>query len=132
MLCKNNILFITGYGSTPYIGIAMVFVLSPYILKFSSYFHMIHNFTAQRMSKLSCMSILAKYSFAILSMLFFFFFFFFFFFLLNSHNPITIVATNSLIPGCVLLTTSDSFTNCYINPFITWDSLFNTMISFCA
>ena len=29
---------ITGYGSTPYIGIAMVFVFSPYILKYSSYF----------------------------------------------------------------------------------------------
>ena len=31
--------FITRYGSTLYIGIAMVFVFSPYIRKFSSYFH---------------------------------------------------------------------------------------------
>ena len=30
---------ITRYGSTLYIGIAMVFVFSPYIRKFSSYFH---------------------------------------------------------------------------------------------
>ena len=31
--------YITRYGSTLYIGIAMVFVFSPYIRKFSSYFH---------------------------------------------------------------------------------------------
>ena len=30
---------ITRYGSTLYIGIAMVFVFSPHIRKFSSYFH---------------------------------------------------------------------------------------------
>ena len=30
---------ITRYGSTLYIGIAMVFVFSPYIRKLSSYFH---------------------------------------------------------------------------------------------
>ena len=30
---------ITQYGSIVYIGIAMVFVFSPYIRKFSSYFH---------------------------------------------------------------------------------------------
>ena len=30
---------ITRYGSTLYIGIAMVFVFSPYIRKFSSFFH---------------------------------------------------------------------------------------------
>ena len=39
---NNNLcmyLLITRYGSTLYIGIAMVFVFSPYIRKFSSYFH---------------------------------------------------------------------------------------------
>ena len=50
---------ITGYGSTLYIGIAMVFVFSPYILKYSSYFQFqvsstFNDFTAQHMSKLSC------------------------------------------------------------------------------
>ena len=34
-----NAAIITRYGSTLYIGIAMVFVFSPYIRKFSSYFH---------------------------------------------------------------------------------------------
>ena len=46
--------FITGYGSTLYMGIAIVFVFSPYILKISS-FQVIHNFTVQHMLKLSCM-----------------------------------------------------------------------------
>ena len=49
---------ITGYGSTLYIGIAMVFVFSPYVWKLSRSLLLIstfHNFTAQRMSKLSCM-----------------------------------------------------------------------------
>ena len=51
---------ITGYGSTLYIGIAMVFVFSPYIWKFSSYFQFqviltFNDFTAQHMSKQSCM-----------------------------------------------------------------------------
>ena len=35
----KTFLGITRYGSTLYIGIAMVFVFSPYIRKFSSYFH---------------------------------------------------------------------------------------------
>ena len=34
---------ITQYGSTVYIGIAMVFVFSPYIRKFSSYFQLFIN-----------------------------------------------------------------------------------------
>ena len=37
-------LIITSYGSTLYIGIAMVFVFTPYIRKFSSYFHFQLNF----------------------------------------------------------------------------------------
>ena len=39
MTCVLIKLHITRYGSTLYIGIAMVFVFSPYIRKFSSYFH---------------------------------------------------------------------------------------------
>ena len=47
---------ITGYGSTLYIGIAMVFEFSPYIRKFTSCFQFqvnltINDFTAQNMSK---------------------------------------------------------------------------------
>ena len=41
-LCYSEVVkvvAITRYGSTLYIGIAMVFVFSPYIIKFSSYFH---------------------------------------------------------------------------------------------
>ena len=50
---------ITQYGSTVYIGIAMVFVFSPYIRKFSSYFQFQTNSTsddctAQNMSKQNC------------------------------------------------------------------------------
>ena len=33
-----TILLVTGYGSTLYIGIAMVFVFPPYIRKFTSFF----------------------------------------------------------------------------------------------
>ena len=60
---------ITGYGSTLYIGIAMVFVFSPYILKYSSYFQFqvsltFNEFTAQYMSKISCVPNLSlKYQF---------------------------------------------------------------------
>ena len=36
---------ITGYGSTLYIGIAMVFVFSPYIWKFTSCFQFQVNLT---------------------------------------------------------------------------------------
>ena len=70
--CKSPIsqqTVITGYGSTLYIGIAMVFVFSPYIRKFSSYFQFqvistFYDFTAQNMSKLSCVpNISAKYHF---------------------------------------------------------------------
>ena len=55
---KFNALVIQ-YGSTVYIGIAMVFVFSPYIRKFSSYFHFqvnltFNDFTAQNMSKVIC------------------------------------------------------------------------------
>ena len=41
LLCLSYIkyMYITRYGSTLYIGIGMVFVFSPYIRKFSSYFH---------------------------------------------------------------------------------------------
>ena len=51
--------YITGYGSTLYIGIAMVFVFSPYIWKFTSCFQFqvnltINNLTAQNMSKVFC------------------------------------------------------------------------------
>ena len=52
-----NILYriITGYGSTLYIGIAMVFVFSPYIRKFTSCFQFqvnltFNDLTAQNMS----------------------------------------------------------------------------------
>ena len=60
---------ITGYGSTLYIGIAMVFVYSPYILKYSSYFQFqvsltFNEFTEQYMSKISCVPNLSlKYQF---------------------------------------------------------------------
>ena len=62
-------LTITGYGSTLYIGIAMVFVYSPYILKYSSYFQFqvsltFNEFTEQYMSKISCVPNLSlKYQF---------------------------------------------------------------------
>ena len=50
---------ITGYGSTLYIGIAMVFVFSPYIWKFTSCFQFqvnltFNDLTAQNMSKVIC------------------------------------------------------------------------------
>ena len=50
---------ITGYGSTLYIGIAMVFEFSPYIWKFTSCFQFqvnltFNDFTAQNMSKVIC------------------------------------------------------------------------------
>ena len=49
-------MIITGYGSTLYIGIAMVFVFSPYIWKFTSCFQFqvnlaFNDLTAQNMSK---------------------------------------------------------------------------------
>ena len=51
--------YITGYGSTLYIGIAMVFVFPPYIWKFTSCFQFqvnltFNDFTAQNMSKVIC------------------------------------------------------------------------------
>ena len=51
--------FITGYGSTLYIGIAMVFVFFPYIWKFTSCFQFqvnltFNDLTAQNMSKVIC------------------------------------------------------------------------------
>ena len=51
--------YITGYGSTLYIGIAMVFVFSPYIWKFTSCFQFqvnltFNDLTAQNMSKVIC------------------------------------------------------------------------------
>ena len=57
VLCMCNI--ITGYGSTLYIGIAMVFVFSPYIWKFTSCFQFqanltFNDLTAQNMSKVIC------------------------------------------------------------------------------
>ena len=50
---------ITGYGSTLYIGIAMVLVFSPYIWKFTSCFQFqvnltFNDLTAQNMSKVIC------------------------------------------------------------------------------
>ena len=50
---------ITGYGSTLYIGIAMVFVFSPYIRKLTSCFQFqvnftFNDFTAQIMLKIIC------------------------------------------------------------------------------
>ena len=50
---------ITGYGSTLYIGIAMVFVFSPYIWKFTSCFQFqvnltFNDLTAQNISKVIC------------------------------------------------------------------------------
>ena len=50
---------VTGYGSTLYIGIAMVFVFSPYIWKFTSCFQFqvnltFNDLTAQNMSKVIC------------------------------------------------------------------------------
>ena len=56
---KKTLTFITGYGSTLYIGIAMVFVFSPYIWKFTSCFQFqvnltFNDFTAQNMSKVIC------------------------------------------------------------------------------
>ena len=55
----KNCIYITGYGSTLYIGIAMVFVFSPYIWKFTSCFQFqvnltFNDFTAQNMSKVIC------------------------------------------------------------------------------
>ena len=55
----KTFLGITGYGSTLYIGIAMVFVFSPYIWKFTSCFQFQVNLTftdltAQNMSKVIC------------------------------------------------------------------------------
>ena len=55
---RMEIIF-TGYGSTLYIGIAMVFVFSPYIWKFTSCFQFQVNLTfsdltAQNMSKVIC------------------------------------------------------------------------------
>ena len=52
-------IYITGYGSTLYIGIAMVFVFSPYIWKFTSCFQFqvnltFNDFTAQNISKVIC------------------------------------------------------------------------------
>ena len=56
-------IIITGYGNTLYLGIVMVFVFSPYIQKFSSYFQF-QDFTVQHMSKLSCVpNISSKYYF---------------------------------------------------------------------
>ena len=54
-----NFSFITGYGSTLYIGIAMVFVFPPYTWKFTSCFQFqvnltFNDFTAQNMSKVIC------------------------------------------------------------------------------
>ena len=54
-----GIIIITGYGSTLYIGIAMVFVFSPYIWKFTSCFQFqvnltFNDFTIQNMSKVIC------------------------------------------------------------------------------
>ena len=51
--------YITGYGSTLYIGIAIVFVFSPYIWKFTSCFQFqvnltFNDLTAQNMSKVIC------------------------------------------------------------------------------
>ena len=53
---------ITGYDSTLYIGIAMVFVISPYIRKFTFCFKFqvnltFNDFTAQTMSKVVCVAI---------------------------------------------------------------------------
>ena len=50
---------ITGYGSTPYIGNAMVFVFSPYIKKLTSCFQfqvnfIFNDFIAQIMLKIIC------------------------------------------------------------------------------
>ena len=50
---------ITGYGNTLYIGIAMVFVFSPYMWKFTPCFQFqvnltLNDFTAQNMSKVIC------------------------------------------------------------------------------
>ena len=58
MLVKQQVC-ITGYGSTLYIGIAMVFVFSPYIWKFTSCFQFqvnltFNDLTAQNMSKVIC------------------------------------------------------------------------------
>ena len=55
----STVSYITGYGSTLYIGIAMVFVFSPYIWKFTFCFQFqvnltFNDFIAQNMSKLIC------------------------------------------------------------------------------
>ena len=60
-ITKYRLTLITGYGGTLYIGIAMVFVFSQYIRKFSSYFQFqvistFYDFTAQNLSKLSCVA----------------------------------------------------------------------------
>ena len=98
--------YITQYGSTVYIGIAMVFVFPPYIRKFSSCFQFQVKLTfndlrvqktklcIEHFMKLSLsVQVTAKTIFHCLSMLFFLFFFFFFF-LLNSCNSKTVVALN--------------------------------------
>ena len=56
---QADIITITRYGSTLYIGIAMVFVFSPYIWKFTFCFQFqvnltFNDFIAQNMSKVIC------------------------------------------------------------------------------
>ena len=84
-------IIITVYSSTLYIGITMIFVFSPYIWKFSFYFHSLtfNIFTAHVTTKLYAKyftklplmaKVITKYNFPILSMFFYIFFFFFFIF----------------------------------------------------
>ena len=59
LVVTYTVTYITGYGSTLYIGIAMVFVFSPYIWKFTFCFQFqvnltFNDFIAQNMSKVIC------------------------------------------------------------------------------
>ena len=65
-MTKLLVACITGYGSTLYIGIAMVFVFSPYIWKFTSCFQFqvnltFNDLTAQNLSKVICVPNITGY-----------------------------------------------------------------------
>ena len=99
-------LYITGYGSTLYYRIAMVFVFSPYIWKFTSCFQFqvnltFNDFTAQNMSKVICVpNISLNYHFLakLLKKLFWAFCPWCSFLLLR--NPITIVPLHTKLGIC--------------------------------
>ena len=78
-------LLITGYSSILYVGIAMVFVFSPYIF----FYFQFNDFTAQHMSKPRCVPFFTEIPLLAKSTSFPFFHVFFFSFLLKMRNSIT-------------------------------------------